>query len=134
MNGYKTLREVCEMLSLSRRVIQGYEKIGLVKPTARNKYGHLLYDDQAISKIAGIRFCQKLGLSLKEILQLTQLDRSAVCEILEDHLIELEIEQDKLDYLIRKTDEIIDAVGNSDNDLLEVIYRTIKEDRKTCQE
>ncbi|MBQ1303333.1 MAG: hypothetical protein IIY51_00345, partial [Erysipelotrichaceae bacterium] len=64
----------------------------------------------------------------------TQLDRSAVCEILEDHLIELEIEQDKLDYLIRKTDEIIDAVGSSDNDLLEVIYRTIKEDRKTCQE
>lgn len=134
MNGYKTLREVCTMLNLSRRVIQGYEKTALVSPTSRNKYGHLLYDEKAISRIAGIRFCQKIGLSLKDIRQLTQLDRSAICEILKDRLIDLEIEQDKLDYLIRKTDEIIDAVGTSDNDLLEVIYRTIKEERKTCQE
>ena len=37
MNGYRTLKEVCEMLGLSRRAVQGYEKAGLIRPSARNK-------------------------------------------------------------------------------------------------
>ena len=126
MNGYKTLREVCMMLNLSRRVIQGYENIGLVKPTARNKYGHLLYDEKTVRKIAGIQFCQKLGLGLKEILALTEMESHVICEILKDRMTELEQQKDELDYIIRKTDEIIDAVCNSKEDFLEIICRTVK--------
>ena len=130
MNGYKTLREICSMLDLSRRAIQGYEKMGLVEPTARNKYGHLLYDDKAVRKIAGIQFLQKLGLGLKDILALTKMRSYLISQVLEDHMIAMEKEKDELEYLIRKTDEVIDAVRNSDNDILEVIYQTIKEDTK----
>lgn len=35
-----TLREICETLELSRRALQGYEKVGLVTATGRNKYGN----------------------------------------------------------------------------------------------
>jgi hemerythrin-like domain-containing protein len=42
----------------------------------------------------------------------------------------MEKEKDELEYLIRKTDDVIDAVRNGDNDILEVIYQTIKEDTK----
>lgn len=128
MNGYRTLREVCNMLKLSRRAIQGYEKIGLIKPTVKNKYGHLLYDEQTVNQIAGIRYCQKLGLELKEILALTNGEQRDVCEKLEDHLMNLEIKKDELDYLINKTDEIIEAMKNSNNNFLDVIYEKIKED------
>ena len=128
MNGYRTLKEVCNMLKLSRRAIQGYEKIGLINPTAKNKYGHLLYDEQTVNQIAGIQYCQKLGLGLKEILALTKEDQQHVCDKLEDQLIDLEIKKDELDYLINKTDEIIEAMQNNNGNLLNIIYEKIMED------
>ena len=41
----KTLHEVTQIVGMTRRVIQEYEKAGLATaPTATNKYGHLLYE------------------------------------------------------------------------------------------
>ena len=40
----KTLRKVCELVEITRRTVQGYEKAGLVAPIGKNKYGYLLYD------------------------------------------------------------------------------------------
>lgn len=45
----KTLNEVVDLVDMTRRVIQEYEKAGLAKtPTTINKYGHLQYDESAI--------------------------------------------------------------------------------------
>lgn len=33
----KTLREVCDLVGITRRAIQGYEKAGLVVPVGKNK-------------------------------------------------------------------------------------------------
>lgn len=63
----QTLRQVCAQLKLSRRAIQGYEKVGLVAPSERNKYGHLPYDETEVDRIRLIRFYQQLGFKLKEI-------------------------------------------------------------------
>ena len=128
MNGYRTLREVCKMLKLSRRAIQGYEKIGLIMASARNKYGHLLYDEETVNRIAGIQYCQKLGLELKEIAALTKEEKQNVCDRLENHLVNLAIKKEELDYLISKTDEIIEAIQSSDNNFLDIIHEKIKED------
>ena len=38
MHELNTLREVCDLLGVSRRAVQGYEKVGLVEPSGRNKY------------------------------------------------------------------------------------------------
>ena len=55
-----TLRTMCERLNVSRRSIQCYEQAGLLKPSAKNKYGHLLYDEQAFQRAQMIRFLQQL--------------------------------------------------------------------------
>lgn len=78
-----TLREICETLSISRRVIQGYEKAGLVAATGRNKYGHLLYDDTAKSRIEKIRFYQQLGFTMKEIKVILDAPNVVIKEALE---------------------------------------------------
>ena len=49
------LREVCELVGVTRRAIQGYEKSGLVAATGKNKMGHLLYDKTAIDTIKEIK-------------------------------------------------------------------------------
>ncbi len=67
MKHFRTLKEVCNELRISRRAIQGYEARNLIAPTSRNKYGHLLYDDEMIKRIAFIRFNQKIGFSIDDI-------------------------------------------------------------------
>lgn len=45
----KTLNEVVDLVDMTRRVIQEYEKAELAKaPTTTNKYGHLQYDESSI--------------------------------------------------------------------------------------
>lgn len=64
----KTLKQVSEMVGMSRRVIQEYEKAGVAAtPETTNKYGYLLYDDQAVERLWQIRFYRELGYSKKEI-------------------------------------------------------------------
>ena len=64
----KTLNEVVDLVDMTRRVIQEYEKAGLAKtPTATNKYGHLLYDESAIERLWQIRFYRELGYNKEQI-------------------------------------------------------------------
>lgn len=62
-----TLHELCDAFGVSRRTVQGYEKLGLVKATGRNVRGYLLYDRQAQKEIQKIRQFQKFGFQVKEI-------------------------------------------------------------------
>ena len=84
MRKTKTLSEVCSVLEVSRRAVQGYENAGLVKATERNKYGHLLYDEEAQRRIKKIRLLQQLGFKIKEIMDapdevVTEAIRTQIC-------------------------------------------------------
>ena len=48
MDNLKTLREICNILEVTRRAVQGYEKAGLVTPSERNKYGYLFSEAERI--------------------------------------------------------------------------------------
>ena len=52
MENCRTLHEICDAVGVTRRAVQGYEKAGLVCATDRNKYGHLLYDEESQQRIA----------------------------------------------------------------------------------
>ena len=127
MSGYRTLREITEELGISRRAVQGYEKAGLVKPTARNKYGHLLYDERAVAAMAVIQYFQKLGFGIKDITKLIRDRKEALQRELEEHRDQLTGRKAELESLIGTTNKVIEAVGNGDGDFLEVIYEIIKE-------
>lgn len=69
-----TLNEVADQVGLTRRMIQEYEKAGLVeKPKRKNKYGHLLYDEKTIDRLWQIRFYREVGYNSSQI-------RSAISE------------------------------------------------------
>ena len=101
------LRQVCAELNISRRTIQGYEKEGLVSPSGKNKYGHLLYGEAERERIRLVRFYQQVGFPLKEIKALMEapvLIRKAALERKEG---ELESECLRLQELIRQVKEYI---------------------------
>ena len=62
-----TLRQVCNVVNVSRRAVQGYEKARLVSATGKNERGYLLYDDYARERIRMIKLFQDMGFTVREI-------------------------------------------------------------------
>lgn len=123
-----SLREIRNMLGLSRRIIQGYEKEGLIRSTSRNKYGHLLYDEETLRRIVRIRFYQETGFQLKEIAAFMDGPADAIKMRLKERKENLEKQRKRLDRQI----EIIDDYLNEGNDTKyeEAIMEVIREERK----
>ena len=105
----KTLKEVCELVGVTRRAVQGYEDAGLVAATGRNKYGHLLYDETAIEKIEEIKQYQDFGFSIKEIQILQTLAKEKCLEMLENRLSLMELKLQGMQENIRKLEQLIAA-------------------------
>lgn len=103
----KTLKEVCVECGVTRRTIQGYEEMGLVIATSKNKYGHLLYDQKARERISRIRLYQQLGFAKKEIKDIIDAPKHVVKETLEKQLMVLKQEQAMKELLIEKVKEIL---------------------------
>ena len=98
-----TLREVCSVVNVSRRAIQGYEKAGLVSATNRNKRGYLLYDENARERIKLVKLFQDMGFTVREIKRIIDGPDELLKAALEERLIKLQSE-------LRQTEGIIDIV------------------------
>lgn len=103
----QTLRQMCDELKISRRAVQGYEKIGLVRPSGKNKYGHLLYSEPERERIRLIRFYQQLGFQLKEIKELMDADVPVQKAAIRAKIVELETKNIQLQELIQQAKEYI---------------------------
>ena len=101
------LRQVCAELNISRRTIQEYEKEGLVSPSGKNKYGHLLYGEAERERIRLVRFYQQVGFPLEEIKALMEAPVPIRKAALERKEGELESECLRLQELIRQVKEYI---------------------------
>lgn len=111
-----TLRTMCERLNVSRRSIQCYEQVGLLKPSAKNKYGHLLYDEQAFQRAQMIRFLQQLGFKLEEVKEIIDAPDNVRKDAMEVHVRMLECEIEKMTELIQQARVYINSInGKSEN-------------------
>ena len=100
MDETKTLSEVCSVLEVSRRAVQGYENAGLVSATGKNKYGYLLYDEDAQRRIKQIKLLQQLGFRVKEIKDIIDAPAEVAAEA-----IKRQIEQ--MDDIIRQKEDAV---------------------------
>lgn len=105
-----TLREMCESVGVSRRSIQCYEKAGLMLPTDKNKYGHLLYDKNALHRAKMIKFMQELGFKLREIKEIIDAPNKVIKEAFERRINELEEETVKLNQIIQEAIEYMESL------------------------
>ena len=105
-----TLKQICESVGVSRRSIQCYEKAGLMMPSDKNKYGHLLYDIHAMHRAEKIKFMQELGFKLREIKEIIDAPSDVMKETLEKRVRELEKETARLDQIIKGATEYIETL------------------------
>ncbi|MBQ7918737.1 MAG: MerR family transcriptional regulator [Lachnospiraceae bacterium] len=113
----KTLKEVVDIVGLNRRAIQEYEDAELAKkPTERNKYGHLLYDSQAIERLWQLRFYKELGYNRTQIKSILEDESYNEQKEMENVLKALEEKRDKLNDLISIA-QMMEETGLSFNSL-----------------
>lgn len=108
MGNLKTLREICNILDVTRRAVQGYEKAGLVAPSERNKYGYLLYNEIEQERIKKIKLYQQFGFKLKEIKDLIDAPEYVVKEAVERQVSKLKREITRLSTLIDRAEGLIE--------------------------
>ena len=111
-----TLSQVCKKYHFTRRVIQGYEKEGLIKHSGKNKYGYLMYDEDQIKKIAYIRYLQLNGLTLKEISTCVNMGAGTFisASILNQRNIEHKEEIKRIKELISRNEKILEICSNDE--------------------
>ncbi len=126
MIAIKKIKEVCEIVGVSRRTLQEYDRIHLLEHTSVNKSGHWLYDEDAIRKLITIQIFVEAGYTrneIREILNPLVLSHSKQDVIDEyDKLLKgLKEKRDHINGLIKavellesvcdEPDEIIHAIG-----------------------
>lgn len=98
----KTLKEVVDLVGMTRRMIQEYEKAGLTKtPTTTDKYGHLLYDEATIERLWQIRFYRELEYDKEQIRKAFTDPNYNKHDAIADQIIKLEEKKKKLESMIK---------------------------------
>ena len=105
--GTVTLREICDMVGVSRRTVQCYEQAGLVASTGRNKYGYLLYDEEAVTRIQDIKMYQHFGFALKDIKVLLSTSEKEYVELMSKKLADMKEQLIELEANVTKMEGII---------------------------
>lgn len=104
---YKSLKEICREIGVSRRAVQGYEELGMVSSSQRNKYGHLLYSETTVESIQKIKQYQDYGFSLKEIRILLNANKEEYVEMMSLRLEELQQEKNVLEIYIQQIKSLL---------------------------
>ena len=113
----KTLREVSKMVKITRRTLQEYNRIGLVKPSAKTEHDYWLYDDAAIQKLMLIRIYAEAGYTRAEIRQLLDSPMGSVQGELDSIIKTLEEKRKRIDGMISVI-RMLQQVGNLPEDAL----------------
>lgn len=116
----KTVKEVCELLKITRKTLFYYDRIGLLKPTIRQgSQHHKLYGDKALKKLIIICIYRKAGYRIEDIRKLEETNTwDYVYERLQQQYKVLQKQESYLSYL-KEQDNNLEAL--SIEQLLEIL-------------
>lgn len=96
----KTIREISCISGVSKRTLQYYDQIGLLKPAAYSPAGYRLYDEAALETLQQILLYRELEFSLKEIRCILSSDDFDRNRALEQQIDLLTMKKEHLENLI----------------------------------
>lgn len=96
----RTISEVSRLSGVSRRTLQYYDEIGLLKPTEVTEAGYRLYDDEALAQLQQILLYRELQFPLKEISRILHSSDYNRNRALEQQIQLLTLKKEHLENLI----------------------------------
>lgn len=110
----KKIKDVIKITGLSRRTLQYYDEQGLVRPK-RTKENYRLYDKEDLSKLWRLLLYKEMGFQLEDIAVLIERPEEETRWILEERLISIHAEIEKLSRMYRFTEKILEYGVPDDN-------------------
>ena len=75
----QTISELAESLGLRPDTLRYYDRLGLLRPSARSTAGYRLYDEAASDRLQFIKGAQRMGLRLSDIKELLEVRDRGQC-------------------------------------------------------
>jgi DNA-binding transcriptional MerR regulator len=91
-----TVNQLGKKYGLSRSTLLYYDKVGLLKPSARSEANYRLYSPSDVEKMESIVTYREAGLSLEAIAEIIHTDDTKSTKILEQRLVNLNNEMSQL--------------------------------------
>lgn len=110
----KKIKDVIKITGLSRRTLQYYDEQGLVSPK-RTKENYRLYDKEDLSKLWRLLLYKEMGFQLEDIAVLIEIPEEETRWILEERLISIHAEIEKLSRMYHFTEKILEYGVPDDN-------------------
>ena len=110
----KKIKDVIKITGLSRRTLQYYDEQGLVRPK-RTKENYRLYDKEDLSRLWRLLLYKEMGFQLEDIAVLIERPEEETRWILEERLISIHAEIEKLSRMYRFTEKILEYGVPDDN-------------------
>jgi DNA-binding transcriptional MerR regulator len=73
-NGLLKVAQAARAVGLSASALRFYEREGVLSPSRRTDSGYRLYDQAALSRLRFVRAAQSIGLSLRDIRAVLEMD------------------------------------------------------------
>jgi len=105
----KAVRNVSIISGLSRRTLQYYDEIDLLKPAATKPSGYRLYDEKCLERLWRILFYKELGFSLEEIKTILGTGPETEKKLMEKHRLLLLEKQEKLSAITSSAGKILEG-------------------------
>ena len=106
----KTVYDVTKISGVSRRTLQYYDEIGLLKPDGVKPSGYRLYSEENLAKLWRILFYRELDFSLEEIKKTLDTPPETEQKLMREHRRLLVEKRDRLEKTIQSIDQILNGV------------------------
>lgn len=109
-----SISEAARRAGVSVRTLRYYDEIGLLKPSELTQAGYRFYDAQAMAALQQILFYRELDIPLEQIRRILCAPDHDRIEALQKHRTLLWMKRQRLDDMLRLTDETIGGIAMYD--------------------
>ncbi|PEK62644.1 MerR family transcriptional regulator [Bacillus pseudomycoides] len=102
-----TVKDIVQITGITKRTLQYYDKINLLKPIYLTENGYRIYDRNSLAKLQTILFFKEMDFSLKEIADILKLTREEQQKLLKKHNQTLLFKKQRLETIITTVDEYV---------------------------
>lgn len=96
-----TLTKLCQLTGLTRRVLQDYDRIGLLRRHSQTPGGYWMYEESALERLQMIQLLRSHGCSRQEVLEALGTQNDSAQELLEKGIAALQKKRELIEHDLR---------------------------------
>ncbi len=124
-----SIGQLCELAGVSRRTLQHYDDISLLKPTRRKDNGYREYTEADAMKLKQVLIYRALDFSTKEISQLLNAKNFDLFKSLKEQRELLAEKKADIESMMRNLDENLESMKAKTSRNLDILYEGIPKEK-----